>query len=123
MSGNPLLAVENVSAAYGPFRSLFGVSFTVDEGEAVALLGTNGAGKTTVARVCTGLVPPTDGRIMFDGNDMSARKTYEYARAGIVHAPEGRSVFASLSVEENLTLAFREVVGRAGNRSSLDNAY
>ena len=123
MSGNALLSVENVSAAYGPFRALFGVSFTVGEGEAVALLGTNGAGKTTVARVCTGLVPPTDGRIVFDGDDMNERKTYEYARAGIIHAPEGRSVFASLSVDENLTLAFREVVGRAGCRESLDTAY
>jgi branched-chain amino acid transport system ATP-binding protein len=119
----PLLAVENVGAAYGPFRALFGVSFTVGEGEAVALLGTNGAGKTTVARVCTGLVAPTSGRIMFAGQDLSERKTYEYARAGINHAPEGRSVFASLSVEENLTLAFREVVGRSGCRESLDTAY
>lgn len=117
------MSVEEVSAAYGPFRALFGVSFTVGEGEAVALLGTNGAGKTTVARVCTGLVPPTAGRIMFDGQDLSERKAYQYARAGINHAPEGRSVFASLSVEENLTLAFREVVGRSGCRASLDTAY
>ncbi len=123
MSGDTLMSVEDVSAAYGPFRALFGVSFTVGEGEAVALLGTNGAGKTTVARVCTGLVPPTSGRIMFEGQDLSDRKTYEYARAGIYHAPEGRSVFASLSVEENLTLAFREVVGRSGCRASLDTAY
>jgi branched-chain amino acid transport system ATP-binding protein len=117
------MSVENVSAAYGPFRALFGVSFTVGEGEAVALLGTNGAGKTTVARVCTGLVPPTSGRIMFDNRDLSDRRAFEYARAGINHAPEGRSVFASLSVEENLTLAFREVVGRSGCRASLDAAY
>jgi branched-chain amino acid transport system ATP-binding protein len=123
MSGDALLSVENISAAYGPFRALFGVSFTVGEGEAVALLGTNGAGKTTVARVCTGLVPPSDGRVVFDGDDMSERKTYEFARAGIIHAPEGRSVFASLTVDENLTLAFREVVGRAGNRAALDTAY
>ncbi len=111
-----LLSVEDVSAAYGPFRALFGVSFTVGEGEAVALLGTNGAGKTTVARVCTGLVPPSEGRIVFRGEDMTDREAYEFARAGINHAPEGRSVFASLSVEENLTLAFREIVGRAGTR-------
>ncbi len=123
MSAPPLMSVEDVNAAYGPFRALFGVSFTVGEGEAVALLGTNGAGKTTVARLCTGLVAPTSGRIMFDGRDLSDRKAYEYARAGINHAPEGRSVFASLTVEENLTLAFREVVGRAGCRESLDTAY
>jgi branched-chain amino acid transport system ATP-binding protein len=119
----PLLSVENVSAAYGPFRALFGVSFTVAPGEAVALLGTNGAGKTTVARVCTGLVPPSEGRIALDGEDMTGRQAFKFARAGVTHAPEGRSVFASLTVEENLTLAFREVVGRAGTRAALDTAY
>lgn len=123
MSGAPLLEVDHVDAAYGPFRALFDVSFSIGEGEAIALLGTNGAGKTTVARVCTGLVTPTAGRVVFDGTDMTGRKAYEYARAGVNHAPEGRSVFASLTVEENLTLAFREVVGRAGTRASLDEAY
>jgi branched-chain amino acid transport system ATP-binding protein len=119
----PLLELEHVDASYGPFRALFDVSFTIDEGEAVALLGTNGAGKTTVARVCTGLVSPTTGHVIFDGDDMAGHKPYEFARAGVNHAPEGRSVFASLTVEENLTLAFREIVGRAGTRASLDEAY
>jgi branched-chain amino acid transport system ATP-binding protein len=120
---DPFFRVDDVSAAYGPFRALFGVSLDVAEGEAVALLGTNGAGKTTLARVCTGLVEPTSGRVLFRGTDITHRKTYEFARAGISHAPEGRSVFASLTVEENLTLAFREIVGRAGTRTSLETAY
>lgn len=118
-----LLELVDVDAAYGPFRALFGVSLAVGEGEAVALLGTNGAGKTTVARVSTGLVAPTSGRVVFDGEDMTECRTYEFARAGVTHAPEGRSVFASLTVEENLTLAFRETVGRGGTRASLDEAY
>ena len=123
MTGRPLLGLEGVSAAYGPFRALFGVSFAVGEGEAVALLGTNGAGKTTVARVCTGLIAPTEGRVRFAGDDFTGRRAFEFARAGISHAPEGRSVFASLTVEENLTLAFREAFGRTGTRAALDHAY
>jgi branched-chain amino acid transport system ATP-binding protein len=118
-----LLVLDGVSAGYGPFRALFDVSFAVGTGEAVALLGTNGAGKTSVARVATGLLPPTSGRVVFDGNDLTNRRTYQFARAGIIHAPEGRSVFASLTVEENLVLAFREAFGRAGTRDALDQAY
>jgi branched-chain amino acid transport system ATP-binding protein len=118
-----LLTLDDVSASYGPFRALFGVSFTVAEGEAVALLGTNGAGKTTVARVSTGLVAPTAGHVRLADDDFTGRKAFEFARAGVSHAPEGRSVFASLTVEENLTLAFREAFGRAGTRDALDTAY
>jgi branched-chain amino acid transport system ATP-binding protein len=118
-----LLVLDDVSAAYGPYRALFHISFAVGEGEAVALLGTNGAGKTSVARVATGLLAPTSGQVVFDGHDLTNRRTFEFARAGVIHAPEGRSVFASLTVEENLVLAFREVVGRAGARDALDQAY
>jgi branched-chain amino acid transport system ATP-binding protein len=120
---NPVLELHDVSAAYGPFRALFGVSLTVGRGEAVALVGSNGAGKTTVARVASGLVAPTSGTIRVDGVDMTGRRAYELARAGIAHAPEGRSVFATLSVEENLTLSFRRVHGRTGVRPALERAY
>lgn len=118
-----LLRLDDVSVAYGPFRALFGVSLAVAQGEVLALLGTNGAGKTTVARVCTGLVAPTEGRVLLDGQDVTGRRTFEFARAGVNHAPEGRSVFASLTVEENLTLAFREVLGRSGTPAALESAY
>lgn len=100
-----LLELDGVDAAYGPFRSLFGVSLAVEAGSVLALLGANGAGKTTVARVCSGLVTPSAGRVRFAGDDLTGRKPHEFARAGIVHAVEGRSVFATLTVEENLTLA------------------
>ncbi|MEJ5254141.1 MAG: ABC transporter ATP-binding protein [Acidimicrobiales bacterium] len=119
----PLLELERVDAGYGPFRALFGVSFTVHEGEAVALLGSNGAGKTTVARVISGLVHPTSGAIRFEGRDISRRRPFELARLGISHAPEGRSVFASLTVEENLELAFRRTFGRRGLRGAVEQAY
>jgi branched-chain amino acid transport system ATP-binding protein len=102
--GDVLLAVREVEAAYGPFRALFGVSLTVRRGAAVALLGPNGSGKSTVARVVTGLVPVTAGAIEFDGVDVTRMPAWRLARLGVAHAPEGRSVFASLTVEENLLL-------------------
>jgi branched-chain amino acid transport system ATP-binding protein len=119
----PLLRLDGVSAGYGPFRALFDVSFDVGVGESVALLGTNGAGKTTVARVCSGLVQPARGRLWFDGDDVTGTRAHRLARMGISQAPEGRSVFGSLSVEENLTLAFRQALGREGTAGALEQAY
>ena len=119
----PLLELERVSAGYGPFRALFGVSFTVPEGSAVALLGPNGAGKSTVARVSTGLIPATTGAIRFAGTDVTGMAAWELARLGIAHAPEGRSVFASLTVAENLELTFRQVVGKAALAATMGRAY
>lgn len=121
MSG--ILELQGVSAGYGPFRALFDVSVEVGAGEAVALLGSNGVGKTTVARVATGLVAPLSGTVTVDGADLTGAPTYRFARAGVVHAPEGRSVFATLSVEENLVLSFRGSRGRAGVRPALDEAF
>jgi len=118
-----LLELRGVNAAYGPFRAIFDVSFALKTGSALALLGSNGSGKTTVARVCSGLLSPTNGSVMFEGRDMSGARPYEFARAGIVHAPEGRSVFATLTVEENLELTFRRSRGRAGARAGLEQAY
>jgi branched-chain amino acid transport system ATP-binding protein len=121
--GGSLLALDHVSAAYGPFRAVFDVSFAIPPGRALALLGPNGAGKTTIARVCSGLVTPTEGSVRFDGSDVTGRPAHVLARLGISHAPEGRSVFASLSVEENLSLGFRSLLGAAGARQALAEAY
>jgi branched-chain amino acid transport system ATP-binding protein len=117
------LELRGVSAGYGPFHALFDVSLTVGPGEAVALLGPNGVGKTTVARVATGLLEPTTGTVHVGGVDMTGALTHRFARAGVVHAPEGRSVFATLGVEENLVLSFRQSRGRNGVRGALDEAY
>ncbi len=119
----PLLELRDVDAGYGPFRALFGVSFSVQPGQAVALLGSNGAGKTTVARVVSGLVPVTDGTVRFDGVDITGMKPWRIAPLGIVHAPEGRSVFGTLTVEENLTLEFRRSLGRKGVSAGLERAF
>ncbi len=119
----PVLEMRHVSAAYGPFRALFDVSLSVGEGETVALLGRNGAGKTTVARVASGLVAPTEGEVMVDGNDFTGVRAHRYAKAGVVHVPEGRAVFPDFSVEENLTLAFSRTHDRSGVRDALGRAF
>jgi branched-chain amino acid transport system ATP-binding protein len=117
------LELHDVSAAYGPFNALFGVSVRVEPGEAVALLGANGAGKTTVARVATGLLAPTSGRVTVAGADLTGAPAYRFAWAGVIHAPEGRSVFATLTVDENLRLSLRRSQGRRGVPAGLERAY
>jgi len=118
-----ILALDGVSAGYGPFKALFDVSLTVEPGHAVGLLGSNGVGKTTVARVATGLVAPTAGTVTVDGEDLTRASAWRFARAGVAHAPEGRSVFATLTVEENLRLSFRRSQGRKGVAAALDAAF
>jgi branched-chain amino acid transport system ATP-binding protein len=118
-----VLELADVSAGYGPFRALFGVSLAVQPGEAVALLGANGAGKTTVARVATGLVRPTGGGVLVEGERLEGGRPYDFVAAGVLHAPEGRSVFGTLTVQENLTLSFRASRGRPGVPAALDRAY
>ncbi|HEX6417542.1 MAG TPA: ABC transporter ATP-binding protein [Acidimicrobiales bacterium] len=119
----PVLELRDVSAGYGPFRALFGVSLAVAPGEAVALLGANGAGKTTVARVASGLVAPTGGAVLVAGRELGGASAHRFARAGVAHAPEGRSVFATLTVEENLRLSFRRSKGRRAVPEALAQAF
>ncbi len=119
----PVLELRDVDAGYGPFRALFGVSFSIPAGHVVALLGGNGAGKTTVARLVSGLIPITAGSVRFDGVDITGMKPWRIAPLGIVQAPEGRSVFSTLTVEENLTLDFRRNLGRRGVGPGLERAY
>jgi len=118
-----LLELRDVSAGYGPFRAIFDVSLAVPERGVVALLGANGAGKSTIARVVTGLVPVQSGALMFEGHDISRRKAWQIARLGVVHAPEGRSVFGSLTVEENLTLSLARAKSRKEVAAGLERAY
>jgi branched-chain amino acid transport system ATP-binding protein len=118
----PLLELRDVDAGYGPFRALFGVSLTVAERSVTALLGHNGAGKTTVARVASGLVRPTAGSVLVSGNDVTGAPAWRIARMGVVHAPEGRSVFSTLTVEENLVVSFRQL-GSGDVGAALARAY
>ena len=122
-TGAPLFELRHVDAAYGPFRALFDVSVVVRAGAVTALLGANGAGKTTLARVATGLVKPSSGEVVFNGRRIDELRVHQIARLGVVHAPEGRSVFASLTVRENLELGFRKELGRKGVAAALARAY
>jgi branched-chain amino acid transport system ATP-binding protein len=121
--GPPMLELDHVSAGYGPYRALFDVSLTVPAGHIVALLGSNGAGKSTVARTATGLLPPTQGSIRVAGTDVTGQPAYKIARLGVAHVTEGRGVFAKLTVEENLALSFRQRGGRKRVAELLGRAY
>ena len=121
-AAEPLLKVERVSASYGHFRALTDVSFTVAKGEVVALLGTNGAGKTTVARVISGMLPVTAGRIEFAGESIAGRPAHVVTRRGLAHCMEGRRIFADLTVHENLVLAGTSA-GKEGLQRRLDRVY
>jgi branched-chain amino acid transport system ATP-binding protein len=123
VEGGNVLVLEHVSAAYGPYRALFDVSFSVPTGGIVALVGSNGAGKSTVARTVTGLVGATVGRISFGGHNITKLPAYKIARLGMAHVVEGRGVFSTLTVEENLTLAFRQRAGRRLLPANLERAY
>jgi branched-chain amino acid transport system ATP-binding protein len=122
-TAEPLLELRDVDAGYGPFKALFGVSFAIARGRVLSLLGSNGSGKTTIARVCSGLIAPSAGEVRFDGTVMTGCRAYEFARAGVTHAPEGRSVFASLTVQENLELALRRSRGKQGVGPAIGEAY
>lgn len=99
-----LLTVENVEVFYGEFQALFGVSLEVEQGETVAIIGANGAGKTTLLRSICGVLAPTRGQITYKGQIISGQPAYLLNQSGIVMVPEGRKIFPSLSVEENLKI-------------------
>jgi branched-chain amino acid transport system ATP-binding protein len=100
----PILEFQNVTAGYGATTVLRDVTFTIRPGQVVALLGPNGAGKTTALRTATGIVRPTSGRITLDGEDVSDQAPHDRAARGLCLIPEGRGIFRSLTVSENLRL-------------------
>ena len=99
-----LLELQNVETYYGPVMAIRGVSFAVPEGQIVALLGANGAGKTTVLKTISGAMQPQKGSIRFCGSDIVGLDPDSVARLGIAHVPEGREVFPFLSVDDNLRM-------------------
>jgi branched-chain amino acid transport system ATP-binding protein len=99
-----MLTLDNVSVNYGAIEALTGISMHVEAGEVVTLIGANGAGKTTTLRTITGLLEPREGKISFEGEDISGRATHRLVAKGISMSPEGRGVFANLSVRENLQM-------------------
>jgi branched-chain amino acid transport system ATP-binding protein len=99
-----MLTLENVSVSYGAIEALTGINLQVNQGEVVTLIGANGAGKTTTLRTITSLLEPKQGRVMFEGKEISGVAAHKLVAMGIAMSPEGRGVFANLSVRENLEM-------------------
>jgi branched-chain amino acid transport system ATP-binding protein len=117
---NALLEVRDLRVSYGSTRALFGVSFRVHQGRVLAILGANGAGKSTVARAVCGLVPADSGSIRYQGRAINGWPAYRIARAGLLYIPEGRGVFRQLTVRENLRLATKTIPSRADRNAAID---
>jgi branched-chain amino acid transport system ATP-binding protein len=118
-----MLEFENVEVFYGKIQALRGINVRVEEGEIVALLGNNGAGKTTTLSAASALVKAHAGRISFDGRDITRAKPWEVVGAGLIHVPEGRRIFSTLSVQENLQLGGYMVKDRAAVHKRLDDVF
>jgi branched-chain amino acid transport system ATP-binding protein len=103
-SSDPILAVSDLHVAYGAIDALRGISLEVGRGEVVALIGSNGAGKSSALRAISGMIRPKRGRVVFRGTDTTALPAHELVARGMSHAPEGRGIFHNLSVDENLSL-------------------
>ena len=118
----PTLEVKGLEAWYGPVRALSGVDFEVEDGGATAVLGANGAGKTTILRALSGLIRRS-GNIRFRGRPIGALVTEDVARLGVAHVPDGRGTFTDLTVEENLRLGAYIRGDRQGVREDFDRVF
>jgi branched-chain amino acid transport system ATP-binding protein len=118
-----LLHVTGLAVAYGPVHALKGIDITVEDGEIVALLGANGAGKTTALRAISRTQAPVAGRIEFAGIDLTRRPPAEVVAAGLAHAPEGRRIFPDLTVAENLDLGAYVLRDRSRLAANLDRVF
>ena len=116
-----VLSVADLVVNYGQVEALHGISLEVRRGEVVALIGSNGAGKSTTLRAISGMIRPAAGRIVFEGRDIAGLPSHEVVRLGLVHVPEGRQIFANQSVRDNLVLgAFQHLRAKAETAALLD---
>ena len=99
-----MLEVKDLQVYYGVIQALKGISFEVNQGEVIALIGANGAGKTTTLQTLTGILSPKSGSIVFEGKDLTRTPAHKIVEMGMAHVPEGRRVFADMSVYENLLM-------------------
>lgn len=118
-----LLSLEGVSARYGSIEALHGINLDVKRGQIVALLGANGAGKSTTLRTISGLVPASAGTIRFAGHDIACTPAHKLPHLGLVHVPEGRRVFGSMSILDNLVLGSFTLADAAERRRRLDHVF
>ncbi|MFE1317782.1 ABC transporter ATP-binding protein [Kitasatospora phosalacinea] len=117
-----LLEVEDLRVAYGKIEAVKGVSFTVEQGEVTTLIGTNGAGKTTTLRTLSGLLRPTSGKVLFDGQAIDTVPAHRIVALGLAHSPEGRHIFPRMTIEENLLLGAFLRRDAAGIAADVDRA-
>jgi len=118
-----LLALEKLEVSYGGIRAVKGIDIAVNTGELVCLIGANGAGKTTTLRAITGLVRRSGGRVIYDGAEISTLRVHEIARRGLALVPEGRGVFAQLTVDENLAMGAYARRDRGGVSADIERAF
>jgi branched-chain amino acid transport system ATP-binding protein len=118
-----LLEVENLRVAYGKIEAVKGISFSVEAGQVVTLIGTNGAGKTTTLRTLSGLLKPIGGRITFDGKVLTRIPPHKIVALGLAHSPEGRHIFPTLTIEENLKLGAYLRKDATGIQADIERAY
>ena len=118
-----MLALDGITAGYGAFTALWDVALRVERGEAVAVVGPNGAGKTTLLRVISGVLAPRGGTLTFDGAALAGRPAYEVVAHGIAHVPEGRRLFPTLTVADNLKMGAYLATARAHYPESLERVY
>jgi len=118
-----MLKLDNVSVNYGAIEALTGISMHVEQGEVVTLIGANGAGKTTTLRTITGLLQPRDGSITFEGQEIGGKPTHKLVARGISMSPEGRGVFANLSVRENLQMGAYLSKNKGEIAEDMDHAF
>ncbi len=118
-----LLEIQNLNVYYGAIHALQGISFTVDEGEIIALIGANGAGKSTTLKTISGLIRPRSGNILLRGEPITTLPAEEIVRRGVVHVPEGRKIFAPLTVQENLEMGAYSRKDPAEIRQSMERVF
>ncbi|MBR5539203.1 MAG: ABC transporter ATP-binding protein [Clostridia bacterium] len=118
-----MLKVENIQVYYGMINAIKGVSFEVNEGEIIALIGANGAGKTTILHTITGLVSPKSGHVLFEGNDLTKIPPHQIVYLGMAHVPEGRRIFQQLTVYENLKLGAFSITDKEQIEKNLNYVY
>src|SRR5262245_55558519 len=118
-----MLELRNVSSGYGAIEALKGVNIRIDKGEIVTLIGANGAGKSTTLRNITGLVPARSGEIMFEGQRLNGLPMHKITAMGVSMVPEGRAIFANLTVSENLEMGAYLRRDRVENAKELERVY
>lgn len=118
-----MLEIRDLEVYYGMIQAIKGVSFDVNEGEVIALIGANGAGKTTILHTITGLLSPKKGSVVFEGKDITKIPAHKIVSLGMAHVPEGRRVFAEMSVYQNLKLGAYTRSSKEEIEASLENVY